>query len=483
MWWGWWLCVGVVALLGVAFLKHFLLDFWMRTPSKAPPSLPGPLPFFGNVIPFAKDPVGFMESRLAKHGSVFRFRLAGLWISLLDMPDRHGFFFNKPEQVLSFRGAYVNMFKDVVGEDAFAVTVPVKTLFRSGMDSSKYHGFAGLIVGEVEEFFAPWVERARKAGSQGVPFRLFREFNELVLTTTCRCLMGQEVRDTPGLFDRLHDIEGGFNAVGLFLPGLPLPDLIKRRRARDAILEAFGNIIRKRKSTCVEAEDMLQVLLEARDENGDPLPENHLKGLLLSFIFVGQVQTYGAAAWTVLHLLNNPDRLSIVLEELHRETQGQRLDFAALCRLHELHKCLKESVRLTAPVLMLRKVGPEGLELPESGGMFVPAGELVAVSPYVLHHRPDIYPRPFDWLPQRWDEDSDLVHPPASNMHFIGFGKGLHSCLGEAFAYLEMKAMIATLLHHFSPCMEGPMPEPDFTHLGGLVVPKKECAFHLVLRE
>ena len=127
---------------------------------------------------------------------------------------------------------------------------------------------------------------------------------------------------------------------------------------------------------------------------------------------------------------------SIVLEELHRETQGQRLDFAALCRLHELHKCLKESVRLTAPVLMLRKVGPEGLELPESGGMFVPAGELVAVSPYVLHHRPDIYPRPFDWLPQRWDEDSDLVHPPASNMHFIGFGKGLHSCLGEAFAYL-----------------------------------------------
>ena len=47
----------------------------------------------------------------------------------------------------------------------------------------------------------------------------------------------------------------------------------------------------------------------------------------------------------------------------------------------------------------------------------------------------------------------------------------------------EMKAMIATLLHHFSPCMEGPMPEPDFTHLGGLVVPKKECAFHLVLRE
>lgn len=182
-------------------------------------------------------------------------------------------------------------------------------------------------------------------------------------------------------------------------------------------------------------DDILAMLLAARDVDGQALSDLALKQELVTLLVAGHETTATALSWALRWVL--PQRR--LVERLRDEVATlppERI-------LHDelLDGVVKESLRLTPVVPLVGRVMQRPLSL---CGFEVPVGALVAPSIYLIHHRPDLYPEPDRFLPDRY-----RTFRPAA-YEFIPFGGGLRRCIGAAFAVFEMKVVLASVFRRLS---------------------------------
>jgi len=167
-------------------------------------------------------------------------------------------------------------------------------------------------------------------------------------------------------------------------------------------------------------EDVLSLLLAARDEDGVALSDDDLVDELMTLLVAGHETTATALAWTLERLVRHPGVLG------QARDSGEYLD-AVITETLRLRPVVPAVVRrLTAPL----QLGPYE----------IPAGMHVAPSIYLLHRRPDLYPDPLAFVPERF-----LGRKPGT-YEWIPFGGGIRRCLGASFALLEMKVVLETIL-------------------------------------
>ncbi|HYV14962.1 MAG TPA: cytochrome P450 [Conexibacter sp.] len=175
-----------------------------------------------------------------------------------------------------------------------------------------------------------------------------------------------------------------------------------------------------------ERDDILSLLMSARDEDGNGLTDRELRDELMTLLVAGHETTATALAWTLERLVRTPR----VLERLQAEQQDGGTEY--------LEATVKETLRLR-PVLpgVIRR-----LQRPlEIGGMQLPAGVHIAPSIYLIHRRPDIYPEPEEYRPERF-----LGEQVPSTYEWLPFGGGIRRCLGASFALYEMQVVLGTIL-------------------------------------
>lgn len=116
-----------------------------------------------------------------------------------------------------------------------------------------------------------------------------------------------------------------------------------------------------------------------------------------------------------------------------------------------LRACIDEAMRLAPPVgsVLWREVQDAGLNV---DGHFIPCGSSLGTAIYTLHHNPDLYPRPFDYVPERWLEN--IV--PGSQAAFNPFSIGPRSCVAKGVALQELQLAMATVLARFNFERVGP---------------------------
>lgn len=166
-----------------------------------------------------------------------------------------------------------------------------------------------------------------------------------------------------------------------------------------------------------------------------------------------------------MRLLRDPAVLKRVLEEqesILKETNGE-LKYAALVKMDLLHACMKETLRMHPPLIFLmRKVLDPRSAL---GGRFlIPQNDIVVASPSVAGMLPDVFAEPTKWDPDRFlpPRDEDKAAPFA----FLGFGAGRHGCMGEGFAYVQVKTVWSILLRTFElEAVGDSVPEPNYNAL------------------
>lgn len=182
-------------------------------------------------------------------------------------------------------------------------------------------------------------------------------------------------------------------------------------------------------------------------------------------LFAAQHTSSATSTWVGMRLLRNANVLKRVIEEQDRvlgENEGQ-LTYNALVHMDLLHACMKESLRMHPPLIFLmRKVLEPRLAL---GGRFeIPVDDYVVASPSVAGMMPDVFAEPTKWDPDRFlaPREEDKVAPYS----FLGFGAGRHGCMGEGFAYLQVKTIWSVLLSTFELEAVGEnTPEPNFDAL------------------
>jgi len=166
-----------------------------------------------------------------------------------------------------------------------------------------------------------------------------------------------------------------------------------------------------------------------------------------------------------MRLLRDPSVLRRVREEQEAVLGASdgKLNYAALVKMNLLHSCMKETLRMHPPLIFLmRKVLEPRAAL---GGRFeIPEGDYVVASPSVAGMLPDVFAEPTKWDPDRFlpPREEDKVAPYS----FLGFGAGRHGCMGEGFAYIQVKAIWSILLSTFElEAIGEAVPEPNYNAL------------------
>jgi cytochrome P450 len=184
------------------------------------------------------------------------------------------------------------------------------------------------------------------------------------------------------------------------------------------------------------APSVLADLIAASHEDGTPLTDQEIRDALLTLIVAGHDTTSIALAWAVAEIVPRPDVLARLADELKSVCRG--LPAAEhLSHLEYLDAVIRETLRLRTILPIVIRLTQEPFT---AGSETYPAGVILSPSSHLLHRRPDVYPEPEKFRPDRFLERSFGGH------EWLPFGGGYRTCMGMAFALYEMKVVLGTLL-------------------------------------
>ena len=342
--------------------------------------------------------------------------------------------------------------------------------FANSLKSDRLRQYVGMMVKEAEDYFAKW-------GDEG-EVDLLDALSELIVLTASRCLLGREIRET--LFSEVtnlvHDLDKGMVPLSVFFPYAPIEAHRKRDKARKELAAIFDKVIQGRRESGAMEPDVLQTFIDARYKDGSRLSNDQVLGMLIAVLFAGQHTSSITSTWTGLLSIANKERIFPKLEKEQKDVMAKhvdKIDFDILAQMDELHFCIKEALRMHPPLIMLLRQCNVPFEVETTKGkkFVVPKGHIVATSPAFAHRMDEVYSEPNVYKPERFKGESP--EDKRAYASFIGFGSGRHGCMGETFAYMQIKTIWSHLLRNFDFELVGKLPEPDYE--GMVVGPKHPC--------
>lgn len=236
------------------------------------------------------------------------------------------------------------------------------------------------------------------------------------------------------------------------LPLSPYRTFLTRRAEVDQLLRS---IIRTRRAAAAEQRtDILSLLLTARDEEGQPMTEDELRDELVTMLFAGHETTATAMSWAVSYILRYPAtqaRLRAELAAARHSASG----FAEFVASEYLDAVIKESLRLQPIVPFVARRVEAPLRL---GEYEMPVGSFVVPCAHLAHRRPDSWPEPERFYPERF------LGAKLDPYTFFPFSGGTRRCLGMTFALYEMKLVLAILLARTQLQLATDKPIPSVRH-------------------
>ncbi|GFO26169.1 cytochrome p450 [Plakobranchus ocellatus] len=190
--------------------------------------------------------------------------------------------------------------------------------------------------------------------------------------------------------------------------------------------------------------DFLDILLTARDENGEGLTMREIRDEVDTFLFEGHDTTASAISWTLYSLAEHPDVQRRVQEELDSvldHSSHTDVMWDDLPNLTYLTMVIKEAMRLHSPVPFIQRILTEDMEI---DGKMAPAGTLINIVIYNIHHNPVVWTDSMKFDPDRFLPENVESRSPYA---FVPFSAGPRNCIGQNFAMHEIKIALARILH------------------------------------
>ncbi len=406
-----------------------------------PPRASGALPGLGHLLELRRDPIALMRRIHGECGEIGEMNLAGHRVVMLYGEAAEEAFFRAPDEQLDQAAAYPFM-KPVFGPGVVFDATPEQrkqAMRNQSLRDKMMRGHAETISAETERMVGGWDARGT--------FDVLDFFSELTIYTSSACLIGKQFRAElgPEYVAIFQDLERGTDALAYVNPYLPLPVFWRRDRARKRLVGRLQAIFERREREGGTYTDLFSVLRGVRDASGARrYDDEQITGMFISMMFAGHHTTSVVASWALLELLRHTEWMGKVQSELDEiYADGREVSYQALREIPVLECCLKETLRLHPPlILLMRKVMSDF----DYGRWTVPPGHLVGVSLVESNRMPDCFPDPDGYDPTRYmdgrDEDKQVFA-------WIPFGAGRHRCVGAAFAMIQLKAIFSILLRRF----------------------------------
>jgi len=409
---------------------------------------PGPVgrPVTGVLRQFRKDPFEYLRSCGAIYGDVFRVPLPLLDVVAVGTPDL-------VRDIMCDTATY-----SMIGHYApiahrlFGKTLPIlegnpfrerRKLITPMFKHSSLETMAADIVDEFTVRIDKWAAHA----DAGEPIDLQHEIAWLTMPAFMRAMFGISPSDERiGQLD--HDLRMLLStfAAAVFLS--PAPKIVPWR-GRATLPAAWRRLsrwideqIEHRLVNPIEQVDMLQVLLEARDEHDEPLSRQDLIAELAILIAGGYETVVASVSWTLALLGTNPEALQRLIDEVDT-LDGAAPEYADLNRLTWVKACFDEGQRLQGHPFHPRIA----LQDDVIDGYLIPRGTIVGVSVYALHRDPRWWADPDRFDPTRFT-DTEVASARPVNA-FIPFGVGPHRCIGSQLGYLNAQFILTLFFQRY----------------------------------
>jgi len=405
------------------------------------PLPPGPsTPAIVQGVQFAFWPDRYFTECERRYGDPFTLRMpVGVPFVLFSAPAAVKEIFVGDEEDL--RGGEANeVLRPLIG--------PLSILFLDGAPHERarrlmmppFHGERLLAYGSLMREI---VDAAIDRWPVGRPFPIQAEMQAVTLDVILRTVFGVEGVRMVELRDLLRRYLTAAANPTLLWPVFhwdlggwsPWGRLVRLRRRIDELLRA--EFARRRAPGAPVHDDVLSLLVAARDADGRPMPDDELCDEMMTLLLAGHETTATALSWTVHRILEHPEVRERLVEEVRGVLAGGRVAPEHVQRLDYLDATIKETLRLN-PVIP--DVGRRLAKPMRIGGVDLPAGVAVAPCIYLTHRRPDVWPDPLRFDPARF-----LGKRP-NPYEFFPFGGGVRRCLGMAFSLFEMKVVLAEVL-------------------------------------
>lgn len=195
--------------------------------------------------------------------------------------------------------------------------------------------------------------------------------------------------------------------------------------------------------------DFLDILLQARDENGSSLTDEQIRVEMDTFMFAGHDTTASAISWALYNIARFPEYQRKCQEEVDGIWKDkEELDWEDINKLNYLTQCMKESMRLFAPVPMVSRSLEKTYEI---DGRQVPEGTWAMTNIFCIHRNPLVWENPEKFDPSRFSPENVENRAPHA---FVPFSSGPRNCIGQNFAYTEVKVALAKILRRFDLSVE-----------------------------
>ena len=324
-----------------------------------------------------------------------------------------------------------------------------RRLAQPAFHRERIANYGAIMVEQSEKLAALWRD--------GEERDLHADMMRLTLEIVARALFGANVDEhAMDVGEAVHAILAHVSdPLELFLPFLkrfPMPRRRLFKRAIERLDAIIYGLIEQRRKRDADSNDLLSMLLQARDEDGSRMSDVQLRDECMTVFLAGHETTALALSWT-WHLLS---KHAHVREKLEAELDA--VTAPDISKLRYTQHVVSEALRLYPPAWSM---GREALEDLELGGYRIRRGENVWFCPWSIQSDRRWFDDPEQFKPERWEND---LHKRLHRYAYFPFGGGPRLCIGQSFAQMEAVFILATLARRFrAKVVEEPTPDPSVT--------------------
>jgi cytochrome P450 len=402
---------------------------------------PGPrVPALVQTLLWASVPTWFMKSCERRLGEIFTltFWPSGMQLVMVSDPETVKTVFTAPPEVAP-SGAGASPITPIVGESSVLTLTGPEHMRQRKLLLPSFHGER---LRAYEDVIVEATMRDMSAWPLGAPMRMAGHTRAITLEVILRAVFGVEAERMDPLRTAIGALMAPVNALTVLLVALRRPSRERPTGALGEALDRMDRLIyeeiarRREEGDLSRREDIMSLLLQARDENGQAMTDQELRDELVTLLLAGHETTATSLAWAIERLVRHPDKLRRLVAEIDSEREGGEGRY--------LSAVVDETLRVRPVVPIVVRMLTEEFEV---DGYRLPPGTRVTPSIYLVNRNPRVYEDPEEFSPERFLENGP------ETFSWIPFGGGIRRCIGASFAQLEMRVILRTVLSELEPSL------------------------------
>ncbi|MFF4257255.1 cytochrome P450 [Streptomyces sp. NPDC001663] len=407
---------------------------------REPPLAGGAVPVLGHGLKLVSDPLAFM-SRLREYGDVVRLKLGPKTVYAPTTPALTGALALNPDFIIA--GPLWESLEGLLGKEGVATANGPRHRRQRRTIQPAFKLDAIPAYGPVmEEEAHALTERWQPGETIDCTSESFR----VAVRIAARCLLRGDYMDERAerLCVALATVFRGMYRRMVVplgpLYNLPLPPNRKFNRALADLHLLVDEIVAERRASGQKPDDLLTALLEAKDENGDPIGEQEIHDQVVAIVTPGSETVASTIMWLLQVLAEHPEHADRVRDEVESVTGGVRpVAFEDVRKLRHTNNVVVEAMRLRPAVWILTRRAVTDTEL---GGYRIPAGADIVYSPYAIQRDPESYKDNLEFDPDRWLPDRVKDVPKHA---MAPFSVGNRKCPSDHFSMAQLSLITAAL--------------------------------------